>query len=734
METICDFCEKGRATVYCKADSARLCLSCDRVVHSANNLSLRHHRTLLCDGCNAEPASVRCRDENLSLCPECDTASHSANPSGANHSRHVFECFTGCPSAADLAKLWGCDMAQPPPLLHVQKAQPASSNSTAGGALTSAHGALATPEPDTPKPAERLTPRPAEILTPAEIQTPAAEILTLKPVVLSPKSAENPAARDPLTAASSCVLQAAATQSLQVPGNPGMGSSPGVSPIQRVTSVPGLPDFRQDKLSSNHGGTPSGAGSGNSPQSLQQRWGAALAGNRAAPLSSAVSLPADRRAMPPSPNLAVSGGDAQGLKAAAHRSGLLQAPSPVLAASPMLAAFPVLAASPMPAASPMLVAPPAKPSPPQSAPPSILSPFNAAFSIQPHSAALRQLPEHRFGQGPGSGPGPGAGPGPSSSPGSGPGSGGGALGGVRPGGVRPEISASSLQTISRIMALYPLEGSKQQQQQAGSGVGQRMQKMQQLQRQQMQDLVQQHLLQRQKQQLQLQQQQQQVVKQREDEQQQQQQQQQLVFAEQRLHMMQHEQHRRRLQHQEQQYQQQQQQQQQQQMLLLKRANETASTMEWHGTMAAQNMRVSPHNALLLNGLPPQASTATLSAAPARTPASAPAPLSATAPAAGPAVSAANSAATAPAATAPAANSVASGSLDRQWTRSYSLHTDGQSPAFPGSIERASAGGSAAAAVIADRNLDFHLSQLSNRRIAQEIAESRRSGGSAGGGG
>jgi len=60
---------RAEQPVYCKADSARLCLSCDRHVHSANPLSLRHPSTLLCDGCNLQPASVRCQDENLSLCP-----------------------------------------------------------------------------------------------------------------------------------------------------------------------------------------------------------------------------------------------------------------------------------------------------------------------------------------------------------------------------------------------------------------------------------------------------------------------------------------------------------------------------------------------------------------------------------------------------------------------------------------------------------------------------------------
>ncbi|CAM6025453.1 unnamed protein product [Sphagnum balticum] len=145
----CDFCGEGRATVYCRADSARLCLSCDRHVHGANALSRRHLRTLLCEGCNLRPSAVRCPEENnVALCQSCDWDSHgrmrrrrnsSSNNSNNNssssaavvvatsaassqhHTRHPFDYFSGCPSAAELSILWGCDLlthaaaAAPPP-------------------------------------------------------------------------------------------------------------------------------------------------------------------------------------------------------------------------------------------------------------------------------------------------------------------------------------------------------------------------------------------------------------------------------------------------------------------------------------------------------------------------------------------------------------------------------------------------------------------------------------------
>lgn len=109
METTCDFCGEGQATVYCRADSALLCLSCDQHVHSANALSQRHSRTLLCHGCNMRPAGVRCTTCQNCFCQTCDDNTHSPSMMSAQHQRHVLECFTGCPSASELAALWACD-------------------------------------------------------------------------------------------------------------------------------------------------------------------------------------------------------------------------------------------------------------------------------------------------------------------------------------------------------------------------------------------------------------------------------------------------------------------------------------------------------------------------------------------------------------------------------------------------------------------------------------------------
>ncbi|KAI5080538.1 hypothetical protein GOP47_0003721 [Adiantum capillus-veneris] len=110
MEATCDYCGDAPSTVYCAADAARLCLSCDRHVHGANAVSRRHSRTLLCDGCNLRPAFVRCLTENLSLCQSCDTDKHGSSPIASHHNRLTVEYFSGCPSAAELSQIWGCEL------------------------------------------------------------------------------------------------------------------------------------------------------------------------------------------------------------------------------------------------------------------------------------------------------------------------------------------------------------------------------------------------------------------------------------------------------------------------------------------------------------------------------------------------------------------------------------------------------------------------------------------------
>ncbi|XP_065881453.1 zinc finger protein CONSTANS-LIKE 9 isoform X2 [Euphorbia lathyris] len=104
MDKICEFCAALKPVVYCKADAAFLCLSCDAKVHSANSLSNRHLRTLLCDSCRNHPAYARCLDHRMFVCSTCD---HSIHVRSSPHQKRILSSYTGCPSAKDFAALWG---------------------------------------------------------------------------------------------------------------------------------------------------------------------------------------------------------------------------------------------------------------------------------------------------------------------------------------------------------------------------------------------------------------------------------------------------------------------------------------------------------------------------------------------------------------------------------------------------------------------------------------------------
>ncbi|KAM0952244.1 putative transcription factor interactor and regulator Znf-B family [Dioscorea sansibarensis] len=97
---VCEYCRGQRAVVYCPPDSARLCLSCDVHVHSANALASRHVRSLICDRCLAQPAFTWCIDDGALLCHDCDWCAPSL------HRRQPVNCYSGCPSSSDLLSLW----------------------------------------------------------------------------------------------------------------------------------------------------------------------------------------------------------------------------------------------------------------------------------------------------------------------------------------------------------------------------------------------------------------------------------------------------------------------------------------------------------------------------------------------------------------------------------------------------------------------------------------------------
>ncbi|GFY99135.1 B-box type zinc finger protein with CCT domain-containing protein [Actinidia rufa] len=101
---LCEFCWVLGAVVYCKSDSARLCLSCDSFVHSANQLSRRHTRSLLCNNCGSQPAIVHCLFKKMSLCESCDWNGNAC--SGLGHSHQALVFYSGCPSRAEFWRIW----------------------------------------------------------------------------------------------------------------------------------------------------------------------------------------------------------------------------------------------------------------------------------------------------------------------------------------------------------------------------------------------------------------------------------------------------------------------------------------------------------------------------------------------------------------------------------------------------------------------------------------------------
>lgn len=96
---LCDSCKTVAATVFCRADTAFLCITCDGEVHTANKLSSRHPRVWVCEVCEQAPAAVTCKADAAALCPTCDRDIHSANPLARRHERVPIVPFYDAASA-----------------------------------------------------------------------------------------------------------------------------------------------------------------------------------------------------------------------------------------------------------------------------------------------------------------------------------------------------------------------------------------------------------------------------------------------------------------------------------------------------------------------------------------------------------------------------------------------------------------------------------------------------------
>ncbi|CAH8366276.1 unnamed protein product [Eruca vesicaria subsp. sativa] len=85
----CDACKSVSAAVFCRVDSAFLCITCDTRIHSFT----RHERVYVCEVCEQAPAAVTCKADAASLCVTCDSDIHAANPLASRHERVPVESF-----------------------------------------------------------------------------------------------------------------------------------------------------------------------------------------------------------------------------------------------------------------------------------------------------------------------------------------------------------------------------------------------------------------------------------------------------------------------------------------------------------------------------------------------------------------------------------------------------------------------------------------------------------------
>ncbi|KAL2482837.1 Zinc finger protein CONSTANS-LIKE 5 [Forsythia ovata] len=79
----CDYCKSTAALLFCRVDSAFMCMACDAKVHK----NISHERVWMCEVCEQAPATVTCKADAAALCVTCDRDIHSANPLSRRHER-----------------------------------------------------------------------------------------------------------------------------------------------------------------------------------------------------------------------------------------------------------------------------------------------------------------------------------------------------------------------------------------------------------------------------------------------------------------------------------------------------------------------------------------------------------------------------------------------------------------------------------------------------------------------
>lgn len=131
MKIQCDVCNKSEASVFCTADEAALCDTCDHRVHHANKLASKHQRFSLlhpsskhfpiCDVCQEKRAFLFCQQDRAILCRDCDIPIHTANELTQKHNRFFLTgvklsaTATLYTSSVSKSNLNGCDSSVPVP-------------------------------------------------------------------------------------------------------------------------------------------------------------------------------------------------------------------------------------------------------------------------------------------------------------------------------------------------------------------------------------------------------------------------------------------------------------------------------------------------------------------------------------------------------------------------------------------------------------------------------------------
>ncbi|KAJ9557748.1 hypothetical protein OSB04_012362 [Centaurea solstitialis] len=106
---LCDSCTTAVALLFCRKDSAFLCIACDARMHGHTRSC--HGRVWMCDVCEQAPASVTCKADAAALCVTCDRDIHSANPLSRRHDRIPVVPFFDC--AEILVKSAACNFLEP---------------------------------------------------------------------------------------------------------------------------------------------------------------------------------------------------------------------------------------------------------------------------------------------------------------------------------------------------------------------------------------------------------------------------------------------------------------------------------------------------------------------------------------------------------------------------------------------------------------------------------------------